>query len=159
MFSVSQSITQFCLIQILDIYLCTSISEWINTPRGSCPTCRDMFLVIPEVSEGESSDGGEYVPGSDLTDDFMDEDYWTEDEEEWTDGEIELFESNTSGESNSSWDSEQHMDEANAPAHGQILSMAESSYTASTNNPCKYFRDTFTIALKQISRPFRKLDE
>lgn len=117
----------------LDAYVFNnSISEWINTSRGSCPTCRDMFLVIPEPSEEESSDGGEYIPGSDLTEDFMEEDYWTEDEEDWggTEGEPE---DNTANESNSSWESDQHIDEVSAPAHGQILSIREISDASPSN--------------------------
>ncbi|GJJ07593.1 hypothetical protein Clacol_001796 [Clathrus columnatus] len=106
------------------------ISEWINTPRGTCPTCRDIFLFIPEPSEEESSDGGEYIPGSDLTDDFMDEDYWS-DEEDWIESEADLFEGHSQDESNSSWNS--HIDETSAPAHGQLICIDEPSDIVPSN--------------------------
>ncbi|KII94821.1 hypothetical protein PLICRDRAFT_193049 [Plicaturopsis crispa FD-325 SS-3] len=49
--------------------------EWIRNLHGSCPTCRHEFLDIrpPSESDGESSDGGEYMPGDDDEDDEEDE--------------------------------------------------------------------------------------
>lgn len=74
-------------------YLLKSISEWIHTPNGSCPTCRTIFLVIPELADDESSDGGEYIPGSDsMADYMMDTETWTDDEM-WTDADEEVTES------------------------------------------------------------------
>ena len=107
----------------------SSISEWIHTSRGSCPTCRDLFLVIPEVPDDESSDGGEYIPGSDsVADDMMDGETWSdEDGEAWTDGEDMSFDEGiTEGETDSSWERSSEgaaadLDEAGVPAAGQIL--------------------------------------
>ena len=103
-----------------------SISEWIQTSRGSCPTCRDLFLVIPEPADDESSDGGEYIPGSDsVADDMMDGEMWTdEDEDMWTDGDVSFDEGITEGETDSSWERSSEgpdvvVDETDVPALGQ----------------------------------------
>ncbi|KAF8915936.1 hypothetical protein CPB85DRAFT_387948 [Mucidula mucida] len=51
----------------------SSLTEWIRTMHGSCPTCRNVFLSIrpPSESDDESSDGGEYIPEDDDEDFFM----------------------------------------------------------------------------------------
>lgn len=62
--------------------------------------------MIPEPSDDESSDGGEYIPGSDsITDDMIDAETWTdEDGELWTDGEdVSFDEGITEGETDSLW--------------------------------------------------------
>ncbi|KIJ56849.1 hypothetical protein M422DRAFT_22985 [Sphaerobolus stellatus SS14] len=103
------------------------ISEWINTPKGTCPTCRNVFLVIPEPADDESSDGGEYIPGSDdVVDDMMDMDTWT-DEEMWSDAEAFSMDEEGITESDSSWERssqpgvDESMVEDVAPAVGQVL--------------------------------------
>ncbi|KAJ7744489.1 hypothetical protein DFH07DRAFT_834492 [Mycena maculata] len=49
------------------IFCRKDLLEWIRNLHGSCPTCRSEFLDIhPTQSDDEySSDGGEYMPGSD----------------------------------------------------------------------------------------------
>jgi len=49
------------------IFCRKDLLEWIRNLHGSCPTCRSEFLDIhPPGSDDEfSSDGGEYMPGSD----------------------------------------------------------------------------------------------
>lgn len=106
-----------------------SLSEWIHTSRGSCPTCRDLFLVIPEPADDESSDGGEYIPGSDsVADDMMDGEAWTdEDGDAWTDREDMSFDEGiTEGETDSSWERSSEgaaaeLDGNGAPGAGQLL--------------------------------------
>ncbi|KAF8591573.1 hypothetical protein K439DRAFT_1626947 [Ramaria rubella] len=122
------------------IFCMADISEWIHTPHGSCPTCRDLFLVIPDVSDDESSDGGEYIPGSDsIADDMMDGEAWTDEEGEmWTDGEdMSLDEGVTEGETDSSWErsSESHdvdVEEGGVPAQGQSVHSADTAIITGT---------------------------
>ncbi|THV08608.1 hypothetical protein K435DRAFT_833028 [Dendrothele bispora CBS 962.96] len=61
------------------------IVEWVRGMHGSCPFCRQPFLDIrpPSDSDGESSDGGEYVP---MDDDEEEEDSFTLDTDGFTEG-------------------------------------------------------------------------
>uniref|UniRef100_A0A0W0FCN5 Uncharacterized protein n=1 Tax=Moniliophthora roreri TaxID=221103 RepID=A0A0W0FCN5_MONRR len=76
----------------------TSLSEWIRGMHGNCPTCRRAFLDICPLSEsdGESSDGGEYLPNDDEDDDdslHIDTDGFTEADGFESDGmELDEFE-------------------------------------------------------------------
>ncbi|KAF8487567.1 hypothetical protein JB92DRAFT_3101294 [Gautieria morchelliformis] len=111
------------------LFCMADISEWIHTPRGTCPTCRDLFLVIPELPDDESSDGGEYIPGSDsVADDMMDGEMWSdEDGGAWTDGEDMSFDEGiTEGETDSSSErssdgAQVDLDETSVPAAGQLV--------------------------------------
>ncbi|KAF5369857.1 hypothetical protein D9758_001097 [Tetrapyrgos nigripes] len=57
--------------------------EWIRGMNGKCPYCRHAFLDIrpPSDSDGESSDGGEYIP---MDDDDEEEDSFTLDTDGFT---------------------------------------------------------------------------
>ncbi|KAJ3869674.1 hypothetical protein EV359DRAFT_76472 [Lentinula novae-zelandiae] len=46
------------------IFCRNDLTQWIRNMHGSCPSCRRVFLDIrpPSDSDGESSDGGEYLP-------------------------------------------------------------------------------------------------
>jgi len=90
-----------------------------------------VFLEIPEPADDESSDGGEYIPGSDsVADDMMDMETWTDDDM-WTDGEEVSLDEEGFTESDSSFDrSSQRGDQEGimedvAPAMGQILNIEE----------------------------------
>jgi len=127
------------------IFCIADIHEWINTSRGSCPTCRDVFLIIPEPSDDESSDGGEYIPGSDsIRDDFMDGDTWTDEEvDTWTDMEDVSLEEDLEEDTSSSWGRSinEGPDDVNAPTAGHLLlpmdsaMITGSSAEASQNGP------------------------
>nr|GAT59398.1 predicted protein [Mycena chlorophos] len=54
-------------LQCGHIFCRNDLSAWIRNLRGSCPTCRAVFLDIrPPSSDDESSDGGEYVPPDEI---------------------------------------------------------------------------------------------
>ncbi|KAE9410445.1 hypothetical protein BT96DRAFT_871338 [Gymnopus androsaceus JB14] len=72
--------------------------EWIRGMHGSCPTCRRTFISNirpPSDSDGESSDGGEYIPNDEEDDEedsyLVDTDGFTEaDEFDVEMGEVDL---------------------------------------------------------------------
>ncbi|KAK7049567.1 hypothetical protein VNI00_005598 [Paramarasmius palmivorus] len=68
------------------IFCKKDLVEWIRGLHGNCPTCRRAFLDIspPSESDGESSDGGEYVPN---TEDDDEEDSFYIDTDGFTDAE------------------------------------------------------------------------
>ncbi|KAJ4466498.1 hypothetical protein J3R30DRAFT_3586891 [Lentinula aciculospora] len=62
------------------------LTEWIRSMHGSCPSCRRVFLNIrpPSDSDGESSDGGEYLPNEEDEEEdsyMLDTDYFDDADE------------------------------------------------------------------------------
>ncbi|KAF9075883.1 hypothetical protein BDP27DRAFT_1314667 [Rhodocollybia butyracea] len=72
------------------IFCRNDLTEWIRKMHGSCPSCRRVFLDVrpPSDSDGESSDGGEYIPNDDDDDE---EDLYMVDTDGFTDpGELDV---------------------------------------------------------------------
>ncbi|KAF8529206.1 hypothetical protein BU17DRAFT_60907 [Hysterangium stoloniferum] len=144
------------------IFCVADIHEWVNTSRGSCPTCRDVFLIMPEPSDDESSDGGEYIPGSDsIRDDLMDGDTWTDEEvDAWTDMEdISLEGDLEEGDTSSSWgrsSDENAPDDVDAPAAEHLLLPMDSAMITGTSAEASQNEPIGTMVIASSSMLIRR---